>query len=293
MSDVIDIDELKRAYPISDAVSHDTVYDAIEAAKNTPRLFKEKASVWKKDPKWSGSKSWEEMEEIVQRGWVKGRASVSASLEGIFQSNSASISSGRSFDYDVAGSLPVVPLAVAGEPEHMVSFGSEVDAKPVIRLAVNLGATCNVPGKAMMNRGAAVCALVDEIESAGNSCEIHAVWTTQNNGAYAAYSIGVKQAGEAVSIDDIAFCLGHTSMHRRVMFSMMERHKFAKDYGFDGGGCYGRSIEFDKYSWPNDCIHLSGINSDPEPYATPQSAMVKVRELYEAQAKAKHLEVEV
>ena len=292
MSDIIDIDTLRRAYRRSDAMSHDTVYDAIEAGGKGGLHFQGQSSKRTSDPDWSGSKSWPNMKELVQRGWVEGRSSIASGLEDLYASNSASIADGASIDYDVAGAYPDVALAVSGEMEHMINLGDDVGAKPIMRLLVNLGATCGVSSSAIMNRGAAVCALVDEIESSGNSCEIHAVWTCSSGSARAVYSVGVKKAGEVLPIDEIAFCLGHTSMLRRVFFSMMERHKFAADNGFENG-YYGRSVELEKYDWPSDCIYLAGINSNPEPYRTPQSAMAKVRELYEAQAEAKHLEVDV
>lgn len=290
MSGIIDIDTLRRAYRVSDAVSYDTVYEAIEAAKK-PKYFERSSSTKTSDPEWSGSESWDAMVDTVKRGWVDGRASVASGLKHLFASDSARIANGASVDYDVAGAYPDVPMALAGEMEHMINLGDDVGAKPIVRLAISLGANCSVSSSAIMNRGAAVCALVDEIEGAGNSCEIHAVWTNTCGRAKAVYSVGVKRAGEVLPIDEIAFCLGHTSMLRRVFFSMMERHKFAEKHGYEDS--YGRSVELDGYDWPNDCIYLAGINSDPSSYGTPESAMAKVRKLYEAQAKAKQLEVDV
>lgn len=290
MSDVIDIATLRRAYPVSDTMSHDTVYEAIEAAKSR-KYFSSSSSTKTHDPEWSGSDSWDDMVDTVKRGWVEGRSSVASGLKHIFTSGSARVATGASVDYDVAGAYPDVPMALAGEMEHMINLGDDVGTKPIVRLLVSLGATASVSSKAIMNRGAAVCALVDEIESAGNSCEIHAVWTNTCGVAKSVYTVGVKRAGEVLPIDEIAFCLGHTSMLRRVFFSMMERHKFAKDHGYDGG--YGRSVELEDYEWPSDCIYLAGINSSPTPYKTPESAMTEVRKLYEAQAKAKQLEVDV
>lgn len=295
MSDIIDLDELKRAYPVSSAVCFDTVYEAIDSANNKQSLFDDPSSQRTDRPDWSGSENWEEMEKIVRRGWVEGRASISSGLDTLYRSNSVSISSGRDADYDVAGAYPDVALAISGELEHMVNTGDEIDCKPIIRLVVNVGANFTVESRQLMNRGAAVAALVDELESGGSSCEIHAVWTPKkiNGRAQAVYCIGVKRAGESTSIDDIAFCLGHTAMLRRVMFSAMERHPFADNHHFYGSGCYGTTVDLDGYRWPNDCVYLASINSDPAPYRTPEGAMAEVRKLYEAQAKAKQLEVDV
>lgn len=295
MSDIIDLDELKRAYPVSSAVCFDTVYEAIDSANNKQSLFDDPSSQRTDREDWSGSSDWKEMEKIVRTGWVEGRASISSGLDTLYRSNSISISSGRDADYDVAGAYPDVPLAISGELEHMVNTGDEIDCKPIIRLVINVGANWHVESRQLMNRGAAVAALVDELESGGSSCEIHAVWTPKkiNGRAQAVYCIGVKRAGESTSIDDIAFCLGHTAMLRRVMFSAMERHPFAHNHRFYGSGCYGTTVDIDEYRWPSDCVYLASITNNPDPYCTPEGAMTEVRKLYEAQAKAKQLEVDV
>lgn len=293
MIDLFDLSRLKRDYNF---IEFPSIHAAISADKENQccEWFKgseqSKRQV-EKDDDFYGCPSWNYMQAVVKNGWTKGRASISASLDEVYAGNSASRSDGSYADYDVSGDYPDIDRYLAGDPEHMISYGSHIAAKPVIKLAVNVTASADIPANHLINRGSAVVALVDAIEGNGNSVELTAVETSSRKNCIAVYAVALKKAGEVLSIDDIAFGLGHPDMLRRIFFSIMERDPWTEGRGYVNS--YGSPADLPDTCIPWDTVYLKGVCDDCGSYRTPQSAMAKVRELYDAQAKAKHLEVDV
>jgi hypothetical protein len=192
--------------------------------------------------------------------------------------------------HEVGGAYPDVPLYVAGEVCHMVNEGDQLGEKPIVKLIVNTAASCAISGERLINRGAAITALVDEIESAGNSCEIIATWpaNARRGGAFYAPMVRIKAAGEIVPIDDLAFALGHPSMVRRVFFGLLEVDPKTDGKGYENG--YGIPVDIPADALPADAIYLRGVVQDGERYDSAEDAMDCVREIYNKQAEANGLE---
>ena len=235
---------------------------------------------------FSGSPNWPAMKKIVRDGWVKGREKIAANLAAIFASGAAELTCGAAVEHAVGGAYPDVPLYVAGNVCHMVSEGDQLDSKPIIKLLINVSASASTSRERIANRGAAVAALVDEIESAGNSCEVHAVDGATQSGAsgrsFFCPVIQLKKSSEAISIDDLAFGLGHPSMLRRVCFAIIETIPFTNTRGFSNG--YGSTGDVPSDALPYDAIYLAGVDCGGSEYNTPEAAMEEVRKLYQKQA---------
>lgn len=294
MSDLFDLSPLRNDGDDVSFIEFPSVHAVIQADEETKCcdwFAHQHASKKRGDDNFNGCPSWPYMKAVVKNGWTKGRANISAALDAVYAGNSASRSSGFYADYDVSGDYPDIDRYLAGDPEHMVSYGRHIAAKPVIKLAINVIAAHFVPAEHLINRGSAVVALVDAIESCGNSVELTAVMVNRIRSSVAVYSVALKKAGEVLSIDDIAFGLGHPDMLRRIFFSVLERDPWTEGKGFVGG--YGGCSDIPNKCIPWDTVYLGGVNADKTSYRTPESAMAKVRELYEAQAKAKQLEVDV
>ena len=126
---------------------------------------------------WAGSATLANAIDLAQRGWTEGREKVAAGIGEIFHSGAAITTSTAHADYEMAGMFPSVPLYCAGELECMHNGGQSRDAqKPVMRLWVCVESNCGVPAAAMVNRAAAVCSLVAELESQGQSLEVAAIF---------------------------------------------------------------------------------------------------------------------
>jgi hypothetical protein len=128
----------------------------------------------------------------------------------------------------VAGYLPNVTLYCAGVPAHMHQQGDEVPSRArVLRILVNLTANCNVNGHEFINRGAAIAAVTDYLETTGTRVEIQACMAIEGyhgGKSYIEVMIPVKQADQQIEPDRLAFVLSSPAMLRRFMLRLMEQH---------------------------------------------------------------------
>ena len=274
----------------------DSLDEFVEAAssKASKHWTRSRASQDTDDPEWAGSKTYQDAVKVARDGWTKGRKLVHASLSEILESGAAQEADADCRDYEVAGFLPNVPLACAGELECMYDLGEDDTAsQPILRIWVMINVNCNVSAKAMTNRAAAVCALVSELEAAGQSLEVSALFTCRNRETDSKfqYIINLKRAGEILTIDDIAFGLGHPAMTRRLGFSMMEVDDWVAGHGSDKNAYhygYGYAASLSASEIPHDVIYLREITGHNESaYRTPEKAMAYVRRLFEIEQDAK------
>lgn len=270
------------------------------------------------DSSFCGTKSWAEAVSIATYGWKEGRDMAAAQLDAIWESGCVEICQAPSEELDVSGYAPDVEAYIQGDPFCMLDDGDEVGGAPVIRLIVNVVASCGVSAEHIANRAAALAALVDVVESTGSSCEIWSMWTAVDSDVrdylengfgksdgkekkpsryneYRAFipSVKLKGAGVPVAIDDIAFGLGHPSMLRRLMFAVGEADPFFGGSGMEDFQCgYGYPSDLPKEVIPKDAIYFHRIDryrDEHRKYKTPEIATASILETYNKQAALKNL----
>lgn len=108
-------------------------------------------------------------------------------------------------------------------------------------LVVSCSFSWAVSTDVIIQRGAMICALVDAMEYAGHRVEVICNDTsTTNNGAYKnEVDVVLKKHDQPLDLSQLAFCLAHPAMLRRIMFSINERSGWA-DFS---GGSYGYPCE--------------------------------------------------
>jgi hypothetical protein len=129
-------------------------------------------------------------------------------------------------EWDTApvGVFPCIPAFAAGVPTDMFTpseFGNPVP-KPIVRIVVNVTATCNVPTAQIVNRGAAILSLIDRVQATGQRVELVAEFHCTSGSDTFAFSVTVKRPEEPVDLDRIAYAIAHPSMLRRSLFRVME-----------------------------------------------------------------------
>ncbi len=240
---------------------------------------------------WAGASSWGEAVKIATEGWVDGRESVATAVDAIWESGATKISSGDVDGFDVAGHMPDVSSYIAGDPCHMHSFGDDTGESPVIRLLVSVCTNCNTDPRSMINRAAALAALVDVVESSGSSCEIWALIPSISGSKYCLQFVNIKGAGIPLDLDRVSFGLGHPAMLRRISFALTEVDEYCSSKGgssFYHG--YGRTVDLPDACHPKDMIYFSSLNdSNERNYRTPESSAQAVLRLYNSQAVDKNL----
>ncbi len=223
------------------------------------------------DPDWSGSRDWPEAMKFAVSGHPVARAAI--------DSVAVKTTSAPEPLWDVApvGAFPCIPACAAGIPEDM--FTQSEDAPPVqspiVRIAVNMSSASNVEAQHIVNRGAALVALIDQIQSGGRRVELIAFFHSAENyngsGDTYVWSVTVKRPEEQVDMDRIGLAFATPVMNRRLFFRVMEFMTPSKVYGY----AYPKHFK-DECKGYN--LTLPNINGNE--YSTPQKAVATVMRLW-------------
>jgi hypothetical protein len=174
---------------------------------------------------FTGTESYEHAMNFVQRGWKEGRSKLVKGVETLALKKE--LASVPAFVYDVAGACPEVPLAVAGDPCCMWDANPLQDAKaPVLRFVVDVAASCQWTVEQLIRWGTAILSVVDSLEANGQcSVELSAAITIvdSDDRRRLEFLTKIKEAGQHVDFDVVAFAIAHPSMLRRIGFACCER----------------------------------------------------------------------
>ena len=125
----------------------------------------------------------------------------------------------------MGGAYPDASAAAAGVPDCMVHFTPEESRhRPIVRLAVNVWASCAYQPEEFTSYGAAVLSYIDAVEASGFRVELTMLCFCKVDGTQDSYStsVMVKRAEEPVELDRLTFCFTHVAMLRRLFFSHMQ-----------------------------------------------------------------------
>jgi hypothetical protein len=225
---------------------------------------------------WAGAPSHAEAVRMAREGSPEHREMMAKGIEAVrpFTVNAPQIYRRR----DVAGDHPDMGRAAAGDPLSMYRRAKrDVAVKPVSRWLVNLGGNWKVKPQAKVNRGAAILALLDSVESAGIRVELEAcmsvrgmarscnTWDTR---------IMVKNASEPLDLDVAAFVLVCPALLRWLDHGI--RHHVATERH----RC-GASIDTPAHEREGR-VYFQAVHDTESCWLDPESAAQAVRAKYEA-----------
>ena len=190
---------------------------------------------------FTGSKNFDEAKQHMINGWDKGRDAMAADIE--FAKGKEDTFKRETWEYSVAGQRACIPSYCAGVPAHMVYMDDQSDrnAVPIVKIWVDVNASFGVEAESMIRKGAAIVALVDQIERSGQRVEVVAKsYTEMRRNNILDVSVMVKAADEPMDMDRLAYAVAHPSMLRRSLFRVTE---FMMDYEVDGYGRINSDIE--------------------------------------------------
>jgi hypothetical protein len=204
------------------AFSYDSLGAAIAAAESDKKpQWAKRASRRGGNADWYGTDSFESAVALARHGWPEGRArlkraaglAVMASRQG----------QAPAYQLDVAGAYPVPALAAAGAPDCMFAPAPINErARPIARLLISGAVSSFMRREHLDNYGAAIAAFVDGLESENIRAELTLAFI-QSQGRYrACHKIRIKESGDPLEMDRLAFVLANTAFYRRLFFSIME-----------------------------------------------------------------------
>lgn len=198
------------------------------------------------------TKTFGEAVDLARNGWAEGTARIVEHREACSAFLAAAkTAKAREFGWDVTGQFIDVSRLLSGEPE---CCGSEFDggdqiASRVVSIRLNQSVSGSIAADTICARGVTVLVAVDLLESCGVRCEITVSKGSQSTGVAGSVRnlqidshVVVKQAGDAVDLDKLAFWVAHPASFRRLGFRLNEQNGLSPcgarparltDYGAD------------------------------------------------------------
>jgi hypothetical protein len=215
------------------------------------------------DLQWSGGLTWEQAKRMAINGWRDGMNEIEKYRAEIFPIITEKILQPKQV-YSIAGYSVDVGCFLANEPECFIAREYEERNYPgkIYKIVSSISFSSAIEPATIIQRGAMVCALIDAIEFAGHRAEVicNDAMSANDSAEYRQgkykergwleISVSVKKASQPLDMSNLAFCLAHPAMLRRIMFSVAELQgwsDFVNRYGFpaeatDKGDIYIKEI---------------------------------------------------
>lgn len=164
---------------------------------------------------WAGTSSMSDALQMAREGWSEGVAIA----EGIVEQFSARNAIERRRKHSVAGGSVSVGRMLARNPMHM-NKRYKSPGKRIITFFSEAIMSSSISARNAATRAAVIAAVVDLLEHHGYQCEIISVMSADRYGLPVyQFTTTLKDAGEALNINDVIFGLGHPSFLRRLGFA--------------------------------------------------------------------------
>jgi hypothetical protein len=222
---------------------------------------------------WDLNTGFKEARELAIAGWQE----KARELWQLVRALAPAVEYGLKSAYDVTGECVDVGRFLNGEPECMLSH--QVPVKNVIKVAVNISARCNAPANLLFNRGAALAAIVQALQSAGQSVSLSVVEVVSSefaSGSMHETIVEIERFGDYINPGRLAFWLAHPAALRRCIFRLNEQSdaSIRQTYGFHDDGGYGYPQDHPSKMKEEDVVYIPFPETDMlGDYANPNKAL--------------------
>lgn len=183
--------------------------------------------------------SWADTMVALRTGWQKGVDAVNSKSARIEAVLGASVMR-DSYAPAVTGQFFDIGLVMSGEPECWLETAQEDTGSKVVTISINASISAACSRQTIIDRGAAVCALVKLLETQGKSCRVvYGMGFNTNydqHGDAVRLEVLLKREGDPLDLDTLAFWLVCPDAFRRLCFRYIEGHalfpRVGSTYGF-------------------------------------------------------------
>jgi hypothetical protein len=224
---------------------------------------------------WSGGLTWEEAKRMALSGWGDIIPEIEKYRAVITPIITDKVLRPRQV-YAVAGYSVDVGSFLANDPECFINREYEERNYPgkVFKIVCSVSHSSGISKNVIINRGAIICALIDAIEYAGHRVEVvcnnaSAAYNDENSlkgqqkeDGWFEVSVLIKKATQPLDMSDLAYCLAHPSMLRRIMFSAAEIEGWSdvsREYGYpaeatDKGDLYVKELFYGEFANESEAV---------------------------------------
>lgn len=190
--------------------------------------------------RFHGTETFEDAVALATNGWHEGAARINKLRTQLTHFVEKAVAAKtKSVAWDVTGDYLDVGRYLSGEPEVFGEYKSDDGsvAGKVVKIVANVSAIGSVESESIFSAGAAIYAAVDLLESLGHRVELWLGSGSKANGYGGAGTakagkrlqvlVKLKDAGQPVDSDRLAFYLAHNASLRRLFFSSETQRGFA------------------------------------------------------------------
>lgn len=194
---------------------------------------------------WNGNLTWNQSKQLAQNGWVEGLKKIEK-----IQSSISPLLTNKivqtTQEYSISGGSIDIGTYLANDPECFINkyYDEKEQEGKIITIVCSISFSSAISANIIIQRGAIICALIDAIEYAGYRVELICNMATSYSASDRTYEtsqkrwfevdVTLKKANQPLQMVELAFCLAHPAMLRRMMFSVAELEGWA-----DYSSCYG------------------------------------------------------
>ena len=251
--------------------------DVIDVCTARPDVDGWDTSSMKSDEDWSSCKSLQQATGMLRDGWADGLKAVVDGAHALL-GDGAQRADYPGPVYDVAGTLPDVPLMCSGDPAYMYDPTPTANAhQPVVSIYAPIVATSNVDARSMRNWGIGMLSLILATEAQGVEVELTVFAANVDYGGelICCTDVIAKRAGEPTDAARLAYLVAHPAMFRRSIFAVWESDsgmsRFSGYYGRQQNGRPGPLHVDGAIVLPN--ISLANADTPAAALETMQAAM--------------------
>ena len=179
---------------------------------------------------WFGVKSYDEALELLRNGY---QSTVDA-MGGVFKASRNGVAKRITFQNEIQGFAPVVPLALKGVPNCMVNMTMKPIKAKVIDVCYDMTAGCSVKSSDIIKAGQVLLGTIVELEKQGYRFNIYAVQSYSDEVSCDMLAVKVKSSGQPLDLRRISFPLTHTAWFRVIgvdWYSKVPGGKYRSGYG--------------------------------------------------------------
>lgn len=175
---------------------------------------------------------------------------------------------------DVCGFAPDVGGYLANTPECMFTQVAAPTSERLLKVAVHVGRYQGCEQQTILNRGAAIMAVLDQLSREGYAIELHAIWRNADEGRGASVETIVKHSGDPWAPESVAYALCHASFQRRLCWRVAESLTNGGAIVTGEGYGNGTDARFDDF----DLSYGYVLSNNERKMTTPKKAVAYIKE---------------
>lgn len=182
------------------------------------------------DRSWHSVGSYQEALDLMRNGYQP----TVDNMRKVFKAERSGEGKRFSFQNNLQGFAPIVPLALKGVPNCMTDMRIKPIKAKVVDIYYDMTASCGVGPDKIIEAGQTLLGTVIEMERQGYRFNLNAIQTYSGGGSADMLVVKVKDAAQPLDLKRISFPLAHTAFFRVIGFdwySKMPGGKYRSGYG--------------------------------------------------------------